>query len=43
MRLTGADEHGNVAVRRHAGVGDLLDGGVDGVEKGLGLIGAGHG
>lgn len=41
--ITGADEHGNVAVRGDLAVGNLLHGGVDGVEEGLGLVGARHG
>jgi len=42
-RDTGPDQRCDVAVARDAAGGDLLDGGVDCVEEGLGFGGAWHG
>lgn len=41
-RHTRANQPGNVAVAGDPAGGDLLHGAVDGVEEGLGLVGAGH-
>ena len=41
--LTSPDQFCNVGVACYAAGGDLLDGGVHGVEEGFGFGGAGHG